>query len=457
MMRLSSALVCLAAVAAPARSHFIWIVPEPGDTVRVVFSDAPKPDDPALLKKIAHLQIFLRGADGKVQALESRTGKDALEAQAAGEGPREVAAVCQYGVSQRGSTEPFLLNYYAKSFVGLDKVRGSKEPPAVLSQSWDKLPLEVVLVPEKKDPPMLRVLWQGKPLAGAEFVQLVPGKDKPVEGKSDADGLIPLEHPSAAGIYGVRVKHVEAKEGELDGKKYKEIRHYATATAPVLVSEKVPEGAKPAPDAAATKLLADARAARAVYADFRGFAADIEVNLDGKVCRGQVSVNAKAKVQLQLNGAGDDEARNWASRQLASIIAHRLDSGPGEETPCAFADEDTDNPLGRAIRVLNDEFHSSYRIRDHQVMVVNRHMRDARFTITVLENRLTEEKKFLPVSYVVNTWDLKTEALKSSEAFHHTWQRVGGFDLPQRVLVVTALAGKQQARSLTLSNCKLTE
>jgi hypothetical protein len=453
-----SALLCLATVAVPARAHFIWALPDEGDVIRVVFSDSPRPDDPALLKKIAHLQLFVRSENGKVLVLEAHAGKDALEAQAPGEGLRQVAAVCQYGVSQHGGSEPFLLNYYAKSFVGLDKVGASKEPSHLLGHSWDKLPLEIVLVPEKKHPAMLRVLWQGKPLAAAEFVQLVPGKEKPVEGKSDADGLIVLEHPTQSGIYGIRVKYVEATEGELGGKKYKEVRHYATATAPVFVSVKAPDAAKTAPDAAATKLLADARAARAVYADFRGFTADVEVNLDGKVFRGQVSVDAKAKVKLQFDGAGgDEEAQRWASRQLASIIAHRLDSGSGEETPCAFADEDTESPLGRAIRVLNDEFHSSYRIRDHQVVVVNRQMGEVCFTITVLENRVNEEKKFLPVSYVVNTWDARTGALKNSEAFHHTWQRVGGFDLPQRTLVVTASAGKQQARSLTLSNWKLTE
>jgi hypothetical protein len=49
MMRLCSALVFLALAAAPVRAHFIWILPGNGKAVRVVFSDSPKPDDPALL------------------------------------------------------------------------------------------------------------------------------------------------------------------------------------------------------------------------------------------------------------------------------------------------------------------------------------------------------------------------------------------------------------------------
>jgi hypothetical protein len=57
-----------------------------------------------------------------------------------------------------------------------------------------------------------------------------------------------------------------------------------------------------------------------------------------------------------------------------------------------------------------------------------------------MENRLNKEKKFLPVSYVVNSWDGK-DALTSSASFHHTWERVGAFDLPATVLVVTAKSG----------------
>jgi hypothetical protein len=218
---------------------------------------------------------------------------------------------------------------------------------------------------------------------------------------------------------------------------------------PTGAEERSPSRADPA----ATKLLADARAARALYHDFPGFKADVEVNLDGKVTRGRVEVSDKGKVSLKLDDAG---AESWAKNTLASIIGHRLDNGSAEgETPCAFVDEDTQHPLGRAIRVLNDEFHSSYRIRDRQVIVVNRHVPGSRFTITVMENILTKEQKFLPVSYVVNTWDAKTDTLTSSETHHQTWQRVGAFDLPGETLTVKATAGKLESRCIKLSNIHL--
>jgi hypothetical protein len=207
-------------------------------------------------------------------------------------------------------------------------------------------------------------------------------------------------------------------------------------------------------DAAATKLLADARAARAEWENFPGFKADLEVNLEGKVSKGTLTVSDKGDVSLKLD-AGEDVIK-WTKRQLSSVVGHRMsDGGGGSPTPCGFPDDNAVHPLGRTVQVLNDEFHSSYRIRDRQVIVVNRTGGEVRFTITVMENQVNEEKKFLPVSYVVNTWDGKTGVLKSSDTFHHTWKRVGKFDLPETVNLVTATSGKLEARSLRLSNLQL--
>jgi hypothetical protein len=211
------------------------------------------------------------------------------------------------------------------------------------------------------------------------------------------------------------------------------------------------EGKKEA-DPAATKLFAEARAARATWSNFPGFTADLEINHEGKVQKGKVEVSAAGKVTLMVP---DPDASGWALRQLASIVSHRRDDGAAANSPCVFADDNADHPLGRAIRVLDDEFHSSYRIRDRQVIVVNRQMKESRFSIVVTENHVNEEKKFLPACYVVNTWDTKTDALQSSVTHHQTWQRVGKFDLPLATTIVEASAGKQEARSLKLSNHQL--
>jgi hypothetical protein len=205
-------------------------------------------------------------------------------------------------------------------------------------------------------------------------------------------------------------------------------------------------------DPEATKLFADARDARASWEGFPGFTANVEVNVEGKISRGTVEVDRKGAVVL--SGIEDKDLAKSTRRQLASIVDHRMPS-KGDSTPCTFADEDAHHPLGRAIEVLNDEFHSSYRIRDRQVIVVNRTAKDLRFTITVMENRQNEEKQFLPVSFVVNWWDKEGNRLRRSEAFHQEWVRLGKFDLPASSMVVSAADGKLDARQLKLSNHKL--
>ncbi len=221
----------------------------------------------------------------------------------------------------------------------------------------------------------------------------------------------------------------------------------------LLTNLVMPAGADDA-SADATKLLAEARAARAQWDKFPGFRARITIDIDGKITKGTAEVSPKGKVTIEVRGDEKSDAVEWARGQLSQIVGHRLDNSASLETPCAFVDDNRDHPLGRAIRVLNDEFHSSYRVRDRQIIVVNRQMKDSRFTITVMENKLNKEKKYLPACYIVNTWDGKSDALTSSAAYHQTWKRIGDFDLPSTLTVVTTQAsagGGQAARSLKLT------
>ncbi len=208
-------------------------------------------------------------------------------------------------------------------------------------------------------------------------------------------------------------------------------------------------------DPAATKLLADAIAARAVWKDFPGFTAQVEVNRDGQLATGMVEVNGKGKiVNLDLAGQAAADLKDPVHETLASVIGHRLPSASDHPTPCKFGD-DKEFPEGRLVVPLEDEMGSSYRIREQQILMVNRKMKDTRFTITVTENHLNEDKLYLPVSYVVNFWDTKNDALTRSATYHHTWVRLDKYDLPKDIEVITASAGKLESFSLTLSKHKL--
>ena len=451
-------LACLTvlAFALPAQAHFIWLLPhESGQsTARMVFSDELAPDKNVAVTKIAKTKLTACGLDGAPCKTKSSQYDHWYEAIADGKTDTKVlGGTCQYGVLAKGKAEPFLLMYYAKTLVGKNPgfdLKATQTPDFV--KGWKALPLEIDFVGGKEN--TFRVLWQGKPLSKAEVVLLVPGLEEAVTKTTDADGAFDLVPAKSPGLYGIRARHIEKKEGELDGKAYKEIKHYSTLTlrtANVKTSSiSTDEPKTAAADPAATKLLADARAARAAWVNFPGFTADLTVNLNGKLHKGAVTVSDKGKVQLIM----DDDLKDSVRREIASIVSHRLPGGPSN-TPCCFAEDLPEHPQGRTILVLNDELHSSYRIKDRQIMEVNRTQGDARFTISVLENMWNKDKQYLPVAYVVNTWDAKSKALKSSQTHHQTWTRIGAFDLPLLATTITATEGKLSSRSLAFSNHQL--
>ncbi len=443
MKRLVGAVVLMLAVTVTARAHFLFIVPPAREsrTAQVVFSDSTKPDSEKLLAKIGHATFQVVDDRGKVTSVKARNNGKTLDIEVPGKGPAEVIGQCIYGVVDRGK-EPFLLEYYGQADLDGSRWLLKGLPKEV------KQPLQILI----DDGPRVkaRVLWQGKPLVGAEVVQV---SEKPVTMKTDDKGEVKVNVDQWPVV--LRARQIEEKKGTHGGKKYSSVRRNATLVFNLgrTSADRQVSLADRTEDPAATKLLADARAARANWDHFPGFTADVEVNVEGKRAAGKLEVSSKGTVTLQMKG----DAREWARRMIASIVGHRLDDSSTLTTPCAFADDVTDHPMGRAIRVLNDEHHSSYRIRDRQVIEVNRNMGEARFTITVLENRKNAEKKYLPASYVVNTWATKSWALQSSVTHHNTWQRVGKYDLPKGCTVVTATQGKLLNRTIRFSNVKLAQ
>lgn len=222
MQRMLTAVV-LACLAGPAHAHFIFLLPDADKSVAVmVFSDELAIDKNVPIKKIAQTKFSAKcsesGTASKVLTVEVN---NSFAVTVENSGPHHLAGICQYGVLAKGKTEPFLLMYYAKTAVG---VAPGDRDGANLQQATKEMPLDIVVKGKQG-----QVLWQGKPLAEAEVVLLVPGKEENVDRKTDKDGRFDLE-PAAKGLYAIRAKHIENKAGELDGQKYAQVRHYATLT-----------------------------------------------------------------------------------------------------------------------------------------------------------------------------------------------------------------------------------
>lgn len=209
-------------------------------------------------------------------------------------------------------------------------------------------------------------------------------------------------------------------------------------------------------DPAAWNLLKSTRETSQNFpSNFAGVTADIVLNDNGKVAKGSLTYKVGESGELKIEGL-DEDTKGWLNDQALSIIAHRrggdFAKGDGRH-PITFADDDN-SPAGRRI-ALNDSMKSSYRIRNQQVVEVDRTMADSHFTITVLETTKTPEGKFLPRHFTVTYFDARSGALKRSEAFTDEYKLVDGAWFPASRRVVRAENGKVITRVIEFYNPRI--
>ncbi len=217
--------------------------------------------------------------------------------------------------------------------------------------------------------------------------------------------------------------------------------------------------ASPTADPAAWNLLKAARETREVLPDtIKHISAQLIFNDNGASKTGTVNYDGQNRAVIKMDGLSD-EAKAWIDDQVNSVLAHRrngdFSKGDGRH-PITFAANDKDDKslLGRRIE-LHDSMKSSYRIKNNQVVEVDRTMADDHFVITVLETTPTANGKFLPRNFVVNYFDAKSGALKRSEAFTDKYQKIDGIWLPASRRIVKAEAGRLVARGLEFRNLQV--
>lgn len=214
MNRLILSVVALAACAVVAQAHMVYIVPaKDGQSLTVVFSDSLDPDEKVKMDRFAGLKLFVC-ADGKCTPVECTQGDHSFTAKLT-KTPTVAFGTTVYGLLSK-SEKPTLLVYHPKAvFAGTDAKTATVGENAVL---------EIVPVTEGGKT-KFRLLAKGKPVAGAEGGVLLPDGQKE-KIKTDADGYTPAF--GQTGRYAAYLKVTEVKSGEHNGKKYEEIRHYAT-------------------------------------------------------------------------------------------------------------------------------------------------------------------------------------------------------------------------------------
>lgn len=215
---LLSLLVSTVAVAT-GFAHFVYVVPaKDGKTVSVVFSEDLNPDEDVAIEKIATLKLT-GVANGQETTVACKTGKHELTAALAADTKVAFGSVT-YGLMSKGD-KPSLLMYHPKAVLF-----GASEKEATIGT---KAALEVVPV-TADGKTKFRLFAAGKPVAESEGSVLLPdGKKEKV--KTDKDGYTAAF--AGSGRFAMWLRHTEVKAGEHDGKKYAEVKHYATLVADV--------------------------------------------------------------------------------------------------------------------------------------------------------------------------------------------------------------------------------
>ncbi len=189
-------------------------------------------------------------------------------------------------------------------------------------------------------------------------------------------------------------------------------------------------------------------------ADFKGFTADLTVNVNGNATKGSVTVKGPREVTVSL---ADAELQKWAEGQIAMIAVHR---GPRsfEESDGKYAltlGEDAHHPLGPRLHIHGDGMHSFYRISGGRITQINRQTPHMAFTINIEESAKTKDDKFLTTRYTVYYFSPQDRKLANVDSFTDTHLRVSSSDLPATRRIISYENGEVSVKSLVFENHKM--
>lgn len=209
-------------------------------------------------------------------------------------------------------------------------------------------------------------------------------------------------------------------------------------------------------DQAAYDLLKNSRSTSQNFpANFAGYSVDVTYNEDGNVYKGTVDYTPKVELKFEMKGLAAEDFKKLEG-DLTSLISHRSggDFAKGDgKYPITFGADDK-NPIGRLVQ-LNDEMKSSYRVRNNQVMQVNRTMGGEFFTINILETTSVADGKFLPRQFSVTYMDAATKQIKKTQFFTDSYENVNNAWLPKMRRIITVENGRTGVRQINFENFKV--
>ena len=187
--------------------------------------------------------------------------------------------------------------------------------------------------------------------------------------------------------------------------------------------------------------------------DFKGFTADLTVNVDGKAITGSVTVKSAQDVAVLFE---DAEIQKWATGTISMIAVHRgprtFDQSDGKSI--LTLDRGAVHPLGQTIHI-HDAMNSHYRVKNDRITQINRTMGPMKFTINVEDSTMTADNKYLTTRYTVYYFNPQDGRLTNVESFTDSHVRIGQADLPASRRIISAENGTVSVKTLTFTNHRL--
>ncbi|MEX0793795.1 MAG: DUF3386 family protein [Pirellulaceae bacterium] len=201
----------------------------------------------------------------------------------------------------------------------------------------------------------------------------------------------------------------------------------------------------------AQQLRRAAHDARAVWEQFPGFSAQINISTDSQSHSGEIIVADDFTYELKI---ADVAIQPWVNSKLRSVISHRK-PGEAREYAVRLADQDATHAAGRLVEHTDGS--GVFRIEDDLIREVHRKSDSAWFEISTLETEVTSEGKHLPRSTSVTYRDPKTGDIESNLSNRFSWIKVGDFHLPAEAYTVeVANGGERSVRKITFTDHRLT-
>ena len=188
----------------------------------------------------------------------------------------------------------------------------------------------------------------------------------------------------------------------------------------------------------AADLLQQARKNREVFTkDFHGFRSNLTVRLDGKAHHGTCLFRVPRTLEVALNGG---KAPSVVEAAVRNMLMHRVPSSTTVTTEARYGEPDA-HSLGRRV-LLDDKYQSTYRIKDRQILQVDRTMPEFRRVLTVLETRTAASGRYLPRHVFAVVVDNDSGAIREAWTYITRFQEIGSNYLPHSRHVIRTGKGR---------------